>query len=30
MDLLNSPNFKVHVAIAQLSNVQPVWNYTMW
>ena len=28
MDLLNSQNFKV--AITQLSNVQQVWNFTMW
>ena len=28
MDLLNSHNFKV--AITQLSNVQRVWNFTMW
>ena len=28
MDLLNSHNFKV--AITQLSNVQQVWNFTMW
>ena len=28
MDLLNSQNFKV--ATTQLSNVQQVWNFTMW
>ena len=28
MDLLNSHNLKV--AITQLSNVQQVWNFTMW